>query len=122
MAKKMDISKIWARGENEGFTPYMIATLINLELASKDLEQIRPQMMYNYDRNGVINGTKRQNDERGYTTNEVLEFINRFVAMRVAKGKTNRKAPIVASSFTVEDVESASEYMAESNPELPILN
>lgn len=102
MAAKMDIQKIWTRGEHEGFTAYMIATIVNEELAAKGLEQIRPQMMYNYSKNGLINGVKNQHAVRGYTTPEVVEFVNRFVAMRAAKGTKTTPTP---EPQTVEDID-----------------
>lgn len=98
MAQKMDIQKVWTRGAHEGFTPYMVATLINVELAQRGLEIIRPQMMYNYDKNGLINGTKNQNADRGYTTDEVKAFVEKFANMRQAKAKA-----VVPQ--TVEDID-----------------
>jgi hypothetical protein len=124
MAKKMDIKKVWTRGEAEGFTAYMVATIVNVELGNRGLEEIRPQMMYNYDRNGLINGTKGQNGQErngkfGYTTPEVIAFANKFADMREAKG---RKAPVppAPSAFSIEDVETAAQYVAETVPTLDI--
>jgi hypothetical protein len=106
MAKKMDIQRVWTRGEHEGFTAYMVATIVNVELANRGLEEIRPQMMYNYDKNGLINGTKGQNalereGKLGYTTEEVIAFANKFADMRQAKA-ANAPAPKVE---TVEDID-----------------
>jgi hypothetical protein len=122
MAEKMDIRKVWTRGEHEGFTAYMVATIVNVELDRRGLEQIRPQMMYNYDKNGLINGTKGQNKENrdgkfGYTTAEVVAFAEKFGNMREAKG---RKVPVApaASAFSIEDVAEAAEYIAETEPTL----
>lgn len=103
MAKKMDIRKVWARGEAEGFTAYMVATIVNVELTARGLDEIRPQMMYNYDRNGLINGQKGQNGlERngklGYTTPEVVAFANKFADMR-------QKKAAAATPQTVEDID-----------------
>lgn len=122
MAEKMTIEKIMTRGAYEGFTPYMIATLINIELAKRGLEEIRPQMMYNYDKNGIINGVKAQNKGRGYTTVEVNTFVTRFVEMRAKKAASATKVttPAAPSSFTVEDVEAATEYRSEVEPMLEL--
>jgi len=98
---KMDVAKVWARGQHEGFTPYMIATLINSELAGLGLDEIRPQMMYNYDKNGLINGTKKQNAERPYTADEAVAFVHKFVTMRSNKAKAAEPAKPV----TVEDID-----------------
>jgi len=124
MAKKMDIKKVWTRGNAEGFTAYMVATIVNEELRKRGLEEIRPQMMYNYDKNGLINGTKGQNGQErngtfGYTTEEVIAFANKFASMREAKG---RKAPVppAPSAFSVEEVEQIVAELANENPTLDI--
>lgn len=99
----MEISKVWARGAAEGFTPYMVARIVNEALKENGLEQIIPQMMYNYDRNGLINGTKAQNQQRGYTTEEVIKFVEKFVAMRIAKGrKVQTTEPLTIEQINVE--------------------
>jgi hypothetical protein len=94
MAKKMDIKKVWTRGAAEGFTAYMVATIVNEELRKLGLEEIRPQMMYNYDKNGLINGAKGQNAQ---------ERDGKF-------------------GYTTEDIETAAEYLAETEPTLEFEN
>jgi hypothetical protein len=85
--KSLSIAQVIARGTIEGFLPYSIARLINDQLEKAEYEQIRPQMMYNYDRNGLINGTKSQNSVRPYSLAETEKFVEKFVAMRIAKGR-----------------------------------
>jgi len=97
---KMTIAQIMARGAHEGFTPYQIATLINVQLTAAGIAEIRPQMMYNYDRNGLINGTKGQAKDRYYTTAETEAFVNKYVAKAIAKAQAATPAP-----QTVEDID-----------------
>lgn len=98
----MTIAQIITRGENEGFTPYMIASLVNAQLESAGVEPIRPQMMYNYDSNGMINGTKKQSAQRKYTSTEVEAFLGRWVPKYIAK-KTGQAVPTTPQ--TVEDID-----------------
>lgn len=67
--------------ENIGYTPYAVAQIINdtfVELGSD--KSIRPQMMYNYARNGLINGVK---GSKLYTAEEVGAFVIRYVSKHI---------------------------------------
>lgn len=83
--KTLSVEQIMTRGAVEGLTPYQIATLINAKLVAVGLEAIRPQMMYNYDKNGLINGTKKSNAVRPYTIEEAVPFVEKYVAKRIVK-------------------------------------
>lgn len=65
-------------------TAYAIHTVINkaLEVFNSNI-QIRPQMMYNYARNGMI--VKGHKGTRTYTQDEVIAFATKFVEKRVTK-------------------------------------
>lgn len=99
MAAKMNIQKVYARGEHEGWTPYMISRIVNEALTARGLDEIPSQMMYNYDKNGLINGTKKQNEVRGYTTAEAEAFRDRFVEMRAKKAQAN---PVTAEAIQAQ--------------------
>jgi hypothetical protein len=116
--KTLSVEQVIARGIAEGFLPYSIARLINDQLEKAGFEQIRPQMMYNYDRNGLINGTKAQNSVRPYTLDETNKFVTKFVAMRIAKGR--KVQTIAPSSFQVEQIEAISAEILETEPQLEI--
>jgi hypothetical protein len=60
------------------FTPYQIHSVVNKVLEALGTEyRVRPQMMYNYDRNGLI--VKGAKDQKRYTEDEVASFVIRFV-------------------------------------------
>lgn len=85
---KLSIEQIMARGEVEGFTAYQIHSIVNamLEKAGRGDLKIIPQMMYNYDRNGmIVKGVKNVTKSRTFTTSEVQEFTERFVNNRIKK-------------------------------------
>jgi oligoribonuclease (3'-5' exoribonuclease) len=114
MATKMDIAKVIARGTHEGFTAYMVATLVNAELVNRGLEEIRPQMMYNYSKNGLINGVKNQHVERGYTMAEVVAFVEKFATMRQNKAA----GQVPAAPQTVEDIDKMVQELLAKKSEL----
>lgn len=70
--------------ETKEITAYGIHTVINntFKILGIDIE-IRPQMMYNYARNGMI--VKGQKGTKTYNKNEVIEFAVKFVEKRVNK-------------------------------------
>lgn len=89
----MTYAQIIARGEVEGITPYQLASLINMELAGRGMDPIRPQMMYNYNRNGmIVKGVK--NLDR-FTVAQALEYVGKFVANRVLKAQGSTPASTV---------------------------
>lgn len=68
--------------ESITWTPYGIAKLINQlfqDLGSD--KQIPPQMMYNYDRNGMI--VRGQKNRKTYTAEEVGAFAVKYVSKHV---------------------------------------
>lgn len=62
------------------YSSYGIHTVINLILVANGLDKIRPQMMYNYARNGlIVKGEKIFGPSlRNFTPSEVAEFIIRY--------------------------------------------
>jgi len=63
-------------------TPYAIAKTINAALKEAGLPAIPPQMMYNYDRAGLINGVKKAGR---YNPAEVAAFVEKYLAKKLAK-------------------------------------
>ena len=60
------------------FTPYQIHNAVNSVLKALGSEyRVRPQMMYNYDVNGLI--VKGAKGQKRYTSDEVYDFVVRFV-------------------------------------------
>jgi hypothetical protein len=64
----------------EQYSAYGIATVINQILVANGSEKIRPQMMYNYGRNGlIVSGEKIFGTTlRPFTQSEVVEFVIRY--------------------------------------------
>lgn len=62
------------------YTSYGISTVLNQILVANGSDKIRPQMMYNYARNGlIVKGEKIFGASlRDFTTNEVMEFLIRY--------------------------------------------
>lgn len=58
-------------------TPYQVHVIVNLVLQGLGTDyRVRPQMMYNYDRNGmIVRGSK---SKMRFTNDEVIEFVTRF--------------------------------------------
>lgn len=92
---KLTSDQIIARAEAEGgLTPYQIASLINYKFEAagrKDL-CIRPQMMYNYDRNGlIVKGVKNVVNTRNtckYTVDEGTTFVDKYVSKKLGTNTT----------------------------------
>lgn len=72
------VSDIVAGMTPEAWTPYQVSTVVNKALEAVGTEyRVRPQMMYNYDRNGmIVRGSK---DKKRFTEDEVIAFATRFV-------------------------------------------
>jgi hypothetical protein len=66
--------------DGDQYTAYQIHTVLNEVLVKAGLEKIRPQMMYNYARNGlIVSGEKIFGATlRTFTPAEVLEFVLRY--------------------------------------------
>lgn len=64
----------------EQYSAYGIHTVLNLILKANGVEAIRPQMMYNYARNGlVVPGEKITGATlRPFTKSEVVDFLIRY--------------------------------------------
>lgn len=69
---------------NAEFTAYRVSVAVNLALQELNSEyRVRSQMMYNYDRNGmIVRGSK---DRKRFTRDEVIEFVVRFVERNRSK-------------------------------------
>lgn len=63
---------------NSEFTAYRVSVAVNLALQEVSSEyRVRSQMMYNYDRNGmIVRGVK---DAKRFTREQVIDFVVRFV-------------------------------------------
>lgn len=68
----------------ETYTPYGIWKVLNEILKANGQAEIRPQMMYNYARNGmIVKGSKIfGTDLRPITRDEVVAFIERYCTKR----------------------------------------
>jgi len=65
-------------GDDDTITPYKIHTVVNGTFEALENEKrIRPQMMYNYDRNGMI--AKGRKGVKAYTKDEVKAFATKYV-------------------------------------------
>jgi hypothetical protein len=85
MNKTLSIEQIRTRAAVEGITLYQIARILNdqLEKAGRTDLTVRPQMIYNYGKNGmVVKGLKGTD---GYTLEQADAFDERFVKNRIAK-------------------------------------
>jgi len=86
--KNLTAEQIMTRGSVEGFTAYQIAKLINIRLAEAGFQDVRPQMIYNYDRNGmIVKGEKNVTARRTFTKDEVTAFVDKFVTKRMSQDK-----------------------------------
>lgn len=87
--KTLTVETIRTRGQVENLTPFQIARLLNAKLAevgaqkNGELYQVRPQMMYNYDKNGMI--VKGLRGVKSYSLDEADEFIAKIVAKYTPK-------------------------------------
>ena len=78
----MNIQVIESYVTNESYTPYEISKVLNQILKDSGSDRtIRPQMMYNYARNGlIVRGEKIFGESlRRITKIEVISFIGRYV-------------------------------------------
>lgn len=64
----------------EQYSAYAVHTVLNLIMVANGLEKVRPQMMYNYARNGlIVTGEKIFGATlRTFTPSEVCEFLIRY--------------------------------------------
>lgn len=64
----------------EQYSAYAVHTVLNEILVANGLEKVRPQMMYNYARNGlIVPGEKIFGTTlRTFTQSEVCEFLIRY--------------------------------------------
>lgn len=99
--QNLSAEQIIARAQLEGITVYQIAKLINFRLEANGFEPIRPQMMYNYNKNGLING--RKNDE--VTLAEALAYVEKFATRRMAQDKYRKAQPVEVIETEVESTE-----------------
>jgi hypothetical protein len=68
-----------AFGENATVTPYKIATVINGTFEALGNEKRIPtQMMYNYDRNGLI--VKGKKSTKAYDMDEVTKYVTKYTS------------------------------------------
>lgn len=110
--KTLSVDKIRANGERgDLLTPYQIAKLINAKLVEVGLDEIRPQMMYNYDKNGLI--VKGQKGIKEYTLAEADEFVEKFTAKRISKNQ-----PVEVETVEDTEVEGQMDLFEDEAPEL----
>lgn len=64
----------------EQYSAYAVHTVLNLIMVANGAEKIRPQMMYNYARNGlIVTGEKIFGASlRTFTQSEVCDFLIRY--------------------------------------------
>lgn len=86
--KVLTVEQIIARGRSEGFTAYQIWKLIDAKLTAAGYPEhgVRPQMIYNYDRQGmVVKGHKNVTASRTFTEAEVMSFVEKFTTRKIEK-------------------------------------
>lgn len=75
------MSSIAAYVTETEYTAYGVSKVLNAILRDAGLKEVRPQMMYNYLRNGLlVKGEKIFGENlRNVTNEEVLTFVGRYV-------------------------------------------
>jgi len=83
---------------SSNITAYAIASLINkaLDEAGRTDLRIRPQMMYNYAKNGLIVKGQTATDAR-YSQDQADAFVQKFVANRLAKNASVKTQPVAVA-------------------------
>jgi hypothetical protein len=80
----------------QDYSPYGVVKVVNQLLVAAGRDELRPQMMYNYARNGLlVQGEKIFGASlRKITSAEVMEFIIRyFVRNKIEIKSTNKVSP-----------------------------
>ena len=76
-------------GEQTEWTAYQIHTILNKIFEQVGVPTIRPQMIYNYARNGMLvkgeSVAKNTYEARKYNKDEVVGFVARFATKHVQK-------------------------------------
>jgi hypothetical protein len=73
-----------AFGTESTITPYKIATIINKAFEVTNTEKRIPtQMMYNYDRNGLI--VKGKKGVKAYTKDEVQTYVVKYTSKYISE-------------------------------------
>jgi len=72
------------------YSAYGVHTVLNVILVANSMDKVRPQMMYNYLRNGLlVRGEKIYGQTlRGLTASEVEEFLIRYCVRNGIEIKT----------------------------------
>jgi len=69
---------------DDEISPYRIHVIVNLVLdVVNPAYQVRPQMMYNYAKNGLI--VKGEKGNKKFTKANVIDFVTRFVTRNASK-------------------------------------
>jgi hypothetical protein len=87
----MNVQTIETYVTEDDYSAYEIAKVLNKILSDSGVERtIKPQMMYNYLRNGlIVKGEKIFGESlRRVTKIEVVQFIERYVAKNMIEVKT----------------------------------
>lgn len=68
----------------ESYSAYQVHVVLNRVLKANGVDGVRPQMMYNYARNGmIVKGEKIFGETlRKFTSQEVAEFVVRYVTKK----------------------------------------
>lgn len=87
------------------YTAYAIASMINdqLSAAGRTDLHIKPQMMYNYAKNGLIVKGLKGLPADGYSQDQADAFVSKFVTNRIAKGSQSR--PATNAPLTVDQID-----------------
>jgi hypothetical protein len=99
---KLDLVQIYTRGDAEGFTAYQIWRILNAEVVSEGLKNAkgqlawsRPQMVYNYNRNGMV--VQGQKNVDRFTRDQVDAFVQKQLAkLRSNQGKKETEVRITS--------------------------
>jgi len=78
------VAEIVEAAKKDEWGPYAIATAANQVFKALEFnKEIPPQMMYTYDKNGMI--VKGNKSKKRYTNDEVAEFLVKYVTRTTSK-------------------------------------
>lgn len=78
---EMSLEKVF---KSDMYTPYAISRDMNVYFTQNGIsKEIRPQMMYSYDKNGLI--VKGQKNRKKYTKKDVIQFVASYIRRNADK-------------------------------------
>jgi carbohydrate-binding DOMON domain-containing protein len=109
---KLNIQQIEARGDVEGYTAYQIWRILSAAITAEGLltakgvpAWTRPQMVYNYNRNGMV--VQGQKNVDRFTRNQVEAFVTKQLT-KLRELPINGTTKIETESKDTAEMQSAS--------------